>query len=84
MYSSFHRSPCVMPTKSPYPTSANPIACNTFANRNTLRRPSLPPDQMLMLKYGVCSVITYLMLNRWRMSIFTTTATMFRKRKPVR
>src|SRR5262245_5368467 len=40
--------------------------------------------QMLMLKYGVLSTITYFKLKRCRPSIFTTVAHMFTTRKPVR
>ena len=52
--------------------------------REEEHRPEAPRQrQMLMLKYGVFSTMMYLMLKRWRRSIFPTTAVMLRKRKPV-
>jgi len=53
-----------------------PAAWRSFEKSHTQR-------QMLMLKYGVFSTITYFMLRRWRPSIFTTVAQMLTTRKPV-
>jgi hypothetical protein len=79
MYSSVHMSPRATPIQSPMPTCAKPTAWRTLAKRNTA-----PRHQMLMLKYGVFSTMMYLRFSRWRPSIFSTTAAMFKKRKPVR